>query len=308
MKTKILFFLMALPFFGIAQTQNFRKAILKSDLIISINDYSIDTVRINDFTSKQYINIDKINEGNAWVYKNNLPSVPKKLSLRKFEDGEDFYSYLITNDGACIHPAYRAHEQFKTYHDLFFIKKTKNEYQIVMFLQSLEWEQLKIFEQQIKSFAEIEKIKNEKERYQKSLDWFIENGLMPDNDFVDYYKQKGITKDTIQYSEQQYKNALQQLQKGKEDLLPMVRKKYFENIKQYYTQKLEAILKIEKPEYKDYYNFDKAFRSIVEELDYDSADYLLYNALTSDKFDQYDKRKMMQHLLEVAKNWELSED
>lgn len=102
MKIKTFFFsLILLPFFGNAQNQNLRKAILKSDLIISTRNYTMDTIRINDFTSKVYMNFDEINEGNSWIYKNNLGSVPKKLSLRKLVDGEDFYSYLITDGGLC---------------------------------------------------------------------------------------------------------------------------------------------------------------------------------------------------------------
>lgn len=305
MKTKILILLLILPFLSFTQNQNLRKAILKSDLIISINDFKMDTVRVNDFTSKVYININAINEQNSWVYKNNLGSVPKKLSLRKLIDGEDFYSYLITDGNACMH---RALNGSITYHDLFFIKKEKNEYKIVALYESLEWEQLEKIGKQVKSFAGIEKIKNENERYQKSLDWFIENGLMPDNDFVDYYKEKNVIKDSIIYNETQYIKALQEFQTGKEELLPMLREKYFNEVKAYYLQKLENIFKIDKPECNDYYDFTNAFHSIVnDELAYDSSDYLLYSSLTSDKFDEYDKRRIMQHLMEVFKDWELKQ-
>lgn len=300
MKLKFILVFLALPFFGNAQIQNLRKAILKSDLIISFNHYEQDTVWVNDFTSKVYINMDPINEQNSWIYKNNLGSVPKKLSLRKLVDGEDFYSYLITDGNACTH---RALEGGKTYHDLFFIKKDKNEYKIVANYQSLEWEKLEKYEQQVKSLASIEKVKNENERYAKTLDWFIENGLMPDDDFINYYAEKQLIKDSIIYDEAQYAKALQAFQNGNEELLPMLRHKYFSEVKAYYLQKLENILKIDKPEWNDYYNFSKAFRSIVdEELEYDSTDYILYNSLTSDKFDEYDKRRIMTHLIELVKD------
>ena len=172
--------------------------------------------------------------------------------------------------------------------------------------QSLEWEQLQKMEQQIKSLSSIEKIKNENERYTKTLDWFIENGLMPDNDFVDYYKEKQLIKDSIIYSESQYTKVLQEFQNGKEELLPMLRSKYFNEVKAYYLQKMEDILKIDKPQWNDYYDFTNAFQSIFnDELEYDSTDYLLYSSLTSDKFDEYDKRRIMKHLIEVFKDWEL---
>ncbi|KAA5535872.1 hypothetical protein [Paenimyroides baculatum] len=304
MKIKtLLFSLILLPFLGNAQNTNLRKAILKSDLIVSINDYRMDTVRINDYTSKVFIHFDKIKKGNSWIYKNNLGSVTKKLSLWKLVDGEDFYSYLITDGGLC---AGKVLEHGKVYSDLFFIKKEKSEYKIVLHFQSLEWEQLQKMEQQIKSLSSIEKIKNENERYTKTLDWFIENGLMPDNDFVDYYKEKQLIKDSIIYSESQYVKALQEFQNGKEELLPMLRSKYFNEVKTYYLQKMEDILKIDKPQWNDYYDFTNAFQSIInDELEYDSTDYLLYSSLTSDKFDEYDKRRIMKHLIEVFKDWEL---
>lgn len=307
MKLKLLLILLALPFFGNAQMQNLRKAILKSDLIISINDYRIDTIRINDFTSKQYINIDKINEGNSWIYKNNLGSVPKKLSLRKFEDGEDFYSDDNINQSCAC--AIKALEQGKVYSDLFFIKKEKNEYKIIALYESLEWEQLQKFEQQIKSLASVEKMKDEKERYQKSLDWFIENGLMPDEDFVDYYTEKNLIKDSIKYSENQYTKALQEFESGKEELLPMVRKKYFEEVKAYYLQRMEEISKMSKRDYFKYRAFGEAVERVTNNFgnDSESVDYLLNNALTGDKFENYEKSDIMQHLIEVVKNWELNE-
>ena len=97
MKLKILLLLFALPTFSTAQTLNLRKAILKSDLIISLNNYHFDTVLINDFTTKKYIKIDQIGDHSCIIYKNSLASMPKKLTLREFRDGEDFNSELITN-------------------------------------------------------------------------------------------------------------------------------------------------------------------------------------------------------------------
>lgn len=307
MKTRLLYFILMLPIFSIAQTQNLRKAILKSDLIISVNHYKMDTIWVNDFTFKVFINMDDINEKNSWVYKNNLGFVPKKLSVRKPIDGEDFYSNLTT-DG--INYLLRALEADKTYHDLFLIKKEKNEYKIIANYQNLEWDVVKKMEQQIQSLASIEKIKNEKERYAKTLDWFIENGLMPDNDFVDYYTKKELIKDSIMYSESQYTKSLQVFQSGKEELLPMLRRKYFSEIKAYYQQKMEEIAKISERDYYNYRTFSEAVENVTNNFnnDSESVDYLLNNSLTGDKFENYEKSNMMTHLIEVVKDWELENE
>lgn len=174
-----------------------------------------------------------------------------------------------------------------------------------MHLYGLEQIQMQNYIHQIETIKIFEKTKNEKERFSKTIDWFIENGLLPDFDFFEYYKKEGITTDTIRYSEKQYMNTLQQFQKGKEELLPIVRVKYFDAVKKHYVKKMEDILKIDAPEFKDYYDFDKAFTAISgDSLNSDSVDYILNNSLTSDKFDKYDKRSIMQHLLELAKKWE----
>ncbi|ENA1795663.1 hypothetical protein ABF176_002510 [Flavobacterium psychrophilum] len=291
--------------FVLAQSNlNLRKVIQKSDLIIDIDDYRSDTIWINDFTYKNYIQMDKIDSTNSILLLNKLYSSPKKLTLREYTDDEDFYSnYSVNQECGCLG---KTHEQDKSYSDLFFIRKEKNEYRIVMHLYGIESDQRDKYRHQIETIRDFENIKNEKERFIKTLDWFIENGLVPDKDFIEYYKVKGITNDTIQYSEEQIKNALQKFLNGKENLLPIVREKYFEEVKQFYIQKMESIVKIEKPKYGDYYNFDRAFRSLIgdEGLDYDSADYLLYNSLTSEKFDMYDKDRIMKYLIEIAKEWE----
>lgn len=92
MKINFFFVLLAFPYFINAQNQNLRKAILKSDFIISFNHYKMDTLWINDFTSKVYINLDSIDEDNSWIYKNNLDSSPKKLVPFEFDVHALIYS------------------------------------------------------------------------------------------------------------------------------------------------------------------------------------------------------------------------
>lgn len=295
--------LLAVSCFAFTQENlNLRKIIQKSDLIIDVNDYTLDTVWVNDFTYKKFIQMDKIDSTNSIVFHNKLSSVPKKLRLRDYVDYEDFYQENLNWECACLG---KVHEHGKAYYDLFFIKKDKNEYHILMHLYGLEWEQMENYRQQIESIKSFESIKNEKERFSKTLDWFIENGLFPDSDFIEYYKHKGITTDTIQYSEKQYQNALQQFQNGKEGLLSIIKEKYFDEARLYYLQKMEEILKIDKPEYEHYYAFYKAFSAIVgDELDYDSVEYLLYNSVTEDNFELYEKKRIMEHLIEFLKEWE----
>ena len=303
MKTLNTLFFLLLTINSFAQILNFRKAILKSDLIIVSRDFTFDTIRVNDFTNTSFVNINKIDR----VLRNKLSALPKNITLRKYQDNEDYYSDLITNGGGCVIKATNAIDgnNLASYKDIFFIKKNGKEYQSFLILQSIEWEIYEKIAKQIETISKIEHLKNDNQRFQKTLDWFIENGLVPDFDFIDFYKQKGITRDTIQYSEQQYKNALQNFQNGKEELLPIVREKYFEEIKTYYTQKMQTLIDKEKLEYKDYREFDEAVSNVTNNFndDYQSGNYILNNSLTSDKYDEYDKLYIMRHLLKIVTEW-----
>lgn len=286
-----------------SQNLNFRKAILKSDLILTTNDFTFDTIKNNDFSETSFVTINT----SEYVLRNNLASIPKKITARRFLDNEDFFSDLVANGGGCVMNTREGINQGESYYDLFFLKKIRNEYHAFLIMRSVESDKSLKITKQIRTISKFEKIKDDKERFEKTLDWFIENGLKPDLDFVDYYKKKNITTDTIVYSEQQTKNALEQFLKGNEELLPIVRIKYFEDVKNYYIKILQLLIDKNELDWKDYYQFREAISGLTNELnnDSESGNYLLYNQLTNDKFDKYEKSQIMSHLLQVAKDWTL---
>ena len=283
-----------------AQKLNFRKAILKSDIIIVSSNYTNETIRINDFTTTSFIKINKIDI----VLKNNLPQTPQNFVLKKFSDNEDFYSDLITNGGGCAMMG-REITHGKKYYDVFFIKKNGKQFESFLTLNDLESSKYESVVKQIKSIPKVENLKNETERFGKTLDWFIENGFAPDYDFIEYYSQKGIFSDTIKYSDQQYKNALQQFLNGNEELLSIVKEKHFDEVKTYYFQKMKSLLEKQELEYKDYSVFYDYITNLTNYFneDYSSGNYILVNSLTSDKFDKYEKKNIMRYLLKVVTDW-----
>jgi hypothetical protein len=300
MKNLKTLFLLLLTFNSYAQILNLRKAILKSDLIIVCNDFTSDTIRINDYMKNTFIKIKKIDS----ILKNNLSAIPNNLIVREYQDNEDYYSDLITNGGGCVMIG-KTINNGASYNNIFFVKKSGKEYQSFLFLREVEWEKYQKITDQIRTISKIEILKDNKERFQKTLDWFIENGLIPDIDFIEYYKKKDITTDTIQYSDQQYKNALEQFKKGKEELLPIVREKYFYEIKTYYIEKMQTLIDKEKLEYSDYYEFDTVVSNLTNNFndDYDSGNYILNNSLTSDKFDNYEKKAIMKYIFKIVTEW-----
>jgi hypothetical protein len=295
----LLLFFLYLPYIGNAQNQNLRKAILKSDLIFLSDAHSYKKTATNDYSKQNYIFIDKIDT----ILKSNLSSLPKKLTLINFEDGEDFYSDLLTNGGGCIQNA----KMYDIYSfDLFFVQKVGKEYRILAFFSGIESKQYDIYKKQILTIKDLEQTKDVKLRFEKTLDWFIENGLTPDTDFVDYYKSKQITTDTINYSEKQYQKALLQFEKGEEGLLPIVKDKYSEAVQNYFLNKLEIIAAKNERDYNDYFEFYQIVNRATDYFGddgYNSIEYLLNNNLTSDKIDEYDKEKIMNYLIQTVKDW-----
>lgn len=304
MRTINTFVLLFLTLTCAAQTTNFRKAILKSDLIVVSNTFTTDTVRTNDYTSAIFVKLNQVDH----VLKNKFTTIPKNLKVRKYQDNEDFYSELITNGGGCIKNAYMLLDYLEStkYNTLFFIRKKGKEYEAFLVLENTMPEEYGKITDQISTITAIELLKNDKERFEKSVDWFIENGLMPDEDFITYYKQKGIIKDNIQYSDQQYSKALHVFLNGNEELLPLVRDKYFSTIQAASIQKMKDILdKVEELDNLDY----SAFRNEVDNVtnnfnsEYYSGDYILNENLEYDKFTRYEKQHIMEHLLKVVSEW-----
>ncbi len=286
-----------------SQNLNFRKAILKSDLIVSSSYFRFDTISSNDFSKKTFVTIDSTD----YVLRNNQSALPKKIIARYFQDDEDYFSDLIISGGGCVMNANEVHNVGQSYADVFFMKKTGKEYQVLMALRSIDNDKYNQIQNQVKTISKFEKVKTEKERFEKTLDWFIENGLEPDIDFISFYKQKNIIVDNIVYSETQIKNALEKFLNGKEELLPIVRIKHFDEVKKYYIEILQSLINKQELDWRDYYKFSDSINNLTQILDEnsESSDYLLLYSLTNDKFEKYEKLTIMNHFLQVATDWTL---
>lgn len=139
----ILFVLFSLN--GFSQDDNLRKIILKSDLIISTENYRLDTLFINDFTANHFMFIDKINAENTAVYKNNLTALPKSMKIRVYRDNEDYFSKL----SAHIPP--KVLRVGMKYFKLFFIKKNNQNFETIAVIKDLEGESLENYIHQIET-------------------------------------------------------------------------------------------------------------------------------------------------------------
>lgn len=272
-----------------------RKYIMESEIILESSQIQSDTIFVNDFTPKITFHIDT---KKAQILKNNTKTLPQKLTLQEYPKevalGEKCITYGL---------APNTHHYYLT-----FIKKKGKDYYIHLRTRPIEYEEFSQYTQQIKTLAEIEKITDEKQRFSKTLDWFIENNLNPldDLDFTKYYRRKGFIKDYSNYlTASQYEKALEKFLKGSEHLTSVVKQKYPDKVKQYYIKKMEEILNRDSGEPSDVYEFQRAFSSIIinEDLGYDSMEYVLYNSLYEDNLDKYHKINVMKYLIKFAKEY-----
>lgn len=286
-----------------SQGDNYRKAILKSDVIIVSNNYTYDTLKVNDFSKKVYLKINKVDK----VLKNKLSITLKSITATVFQDGEDFYSSIYNPNYMEAIDIIQEIDENEEYYNVFFLKKEKDNYVAYLIFENISSSSYLKYSKQINTLITFESIIDEKDRYDRTLDWFIDNRIMPDKDFIDYYKQKNIIKGSIQYSDIQYKKALELFKNGGDTFLPMLKEKYFDEVKAYYVHQMEDILKISDPDYSDFYKFSRLADAITNDYnnEYNSVNTLMDDLLTNTCYDDYKKEAVMKHLLKVVKEWEL---
>ncbi len=262
-----------------SQSINFRQVILKSELILVGNQFTQDTLFLNDYSKELFIAIKKVGK----VLKGKPTSNILKVKKTIFDDNLKGKHIYIED----------TKEIDKKYFDIFFIAEDNLIAYVV--LDDDEYKRLK---KQVKTLSKIETNIALKERYNKTLKWFLENNLVPDKDFVTFYKQQNIIVDKIQYSEKQYEESLKKFEKGFENLQPIVEQKYPDRVKKYYLNKMKKIIGKHHKEYNDYYQFGKAFNSINKSEE--EAISILRYSLTTHEYDEYDKERIMEYLLKLV--------
>jgi len=297
--------ILVISFFTIAstaQSKNLRKLILKSDFIFESSDFTRSEIPLNDYTIKSYVDVHTIND----ELKSSDYVIPERIKMKEAVDNEDYFSKLISGEGDVLEIV-RELEDDDVPKNIFFVIKKDKEYHLLSVFENLHWKQYHNYVRQIKALSHIESMKNDKERFDQTLSWFIDNGLIPDEDFIKYYKQKNIIGDTITYSEEQYVAALEKFKKGHNDLLPIVKDKYFDEVKMFYLNQMQNTINMTEPSYGDYRDFERAVTFLTKKFDnesYFSGKNIINRSLTSDDFKDYEKKGIMEFLLELAKEWE----
>lgn len=277
-----------------------RKITLKSDVILFCDQNNvIDSSKIiNDYTSNNFYKVTAVDA----IIKNNTSFDLKKAEIRVAIENEDYLVDVSSCSTAMGIPS--VFSQGQSYYEILFLKKIGKQYQIIGLIKNndrlADWKKLT---DNIKSVATLEKLTIPKDRYSKTIDWFIAHGINPTADFLTYYKQQGVLKtDTAVLTDKQLANALANFLAEKTELLPLIAKKYPEVVRDHYLNKLKSIYATaDEYNYSKCSDFQEAIRILTNNFndDYDDIN-LIANNLLDSELSYYEKGNIMSALIKVV--------
>ncbi|WAC42569.1 hypothetical protein [Pedobacter sp. SL55] len=282
-----------------AQNFDVRKLTLKSDVILLYDQDSIAYIDevINDHTTNHFYQLKAVTQ----TIKNSASFKFTNAKLPYLLENEDYFKIYQKEDCMGVGKVFDGVKR-KFYGMLFLQKKGKN-YEAIGTVQNDDplsvWQELI---KQIQSVSTLEKIKDPKERYTKSIDWFLDNNTLPDENFIKYYKQKGILKtDTAQLTEQQLARAKGLFFNGNETFLDLIASTNQTEIRDYYLQKLKDIVFQSEYEFGDCVRFRRIVCMLTKDFNenYDDLNRVLSDLLTKDELESYEKRPIMNHLIDL---------
>lgn len=295
-------FILTFLFYSFANAQNFdvRKLTLKSDVILLYDQDSIAYIDdvINDHTTNHFYQLKAVTQ----TVKNTVGFKYANTKLPYLVENEDYFK--IFEKGDCMGIGYATPIGPRPkYYGMLFLQKGAKQYQVIGIVENrnpfASWQDLI---KQIQSVSTLEKVKDPKERYTKSIDWFLDNNVAPDENFVKYYKQKGILKtDTAKLNEQQLAKARALFFNGNETFLDLIASTNQTEIKDYYLQKLKDISFQSEYEFGDCLRFSRVVCMLTNDFNnnYDDVNRVLSDLLTKDELENYEKKPIMLHLIDL---------
>jgi len=291
MKTKITFslLLLAISILSFGQdtisARELRKTVMKSDVILASGSYSTTSNYANDYSIEQFYTMNKIDT----LIKNVTQlKIADKIRIQQQIDD---YSAFWSEDVISALPIEKVRGIDIRYTNLFFFKKENKQYKLLGIVKTIEWNDLiKRHIPAINQVMQIEKITDYNERYTKTIDWFIENNGYPDNDFIAYYKQKGILQDDLILTEEQQQRAKNNFLKGSDELRPFMDE---ETVRIYILGELKKIRNsADKRYWRFYYRLDD-----ICKFEDKSADYILLQQLDDDCLSNQNKEMIMDYFI-----------
>ena len=287
-KTTFTLLLLAISIMSFGQditARELRKTVLKSDVILASQSYKTTKSYANDYSIEQFYTMNKIDTLIKNVTQFNITD---KIRIQQQIDD---YSAFWSEDVISALPIEKVRGIDIRYTNLFFFKKENKQYKLLGIVKTIEWDNLiKRYIPAINQVMQIEKISNLNERYTKTIDWFIENNGYPDNDFIAYYKQKGILQDDLILTEEQQLKAKNNFLKGSDELRPFMDE---ETVRIYILGELKKIRNsADKRYWRFYYRLDD-----ICKFEDKSADYILLQQLDDDCLSNRNKEMIMDYFI-----------
>lgn len=282
-----------------SQLYDLRNIVLNSDFIIVVEteQAKISTKRINDFyyeSSVTFSNIDKVIKQNGKInFLNQSIFYPK--------EGNNFFM----PHSICGIVAPSPFDINQKYYSIYFLKKDKQKKLYVLsstYYLSLSDKNNRIT--QIEEILKLEQYKNLQERYEKTMDYFIQNNIYPNNNFLAYYQSIGILKSHRPVlTEKQLSTIKERFVQGKITQYifgDILLEKYPEQIKDFHLKRMISIR--DSADYTSTYEFKSSYETITNtrySQDEPMIEYLK-NKLYDSNVGNEEKQKIMDILIENA--------
>lgn len=282
-----------------SQLYDLRNTVLNSDFIIVVEteQEKISTKPINDFyyeRSVTFSNIDKVIKQNGKI------NFLNQSIFYPIEGNDFFMPHAIC--GIAAPPLFDINQK---YYSIYFLKKDKQKKLNVLsstYYLSLSDKNDRIL--RIEEILKLEQYKNPQERYEKTMDYFIQNNINPDDNFLAYYQSIGILKSHHPVlTEKQLSTIKERLVQGemlKYTFEEILSEKYPEQIKDFHLKRMISIR--DSADYTSTYEFELSYETITNtrySQDEPMIEYLK-DKLNDDNVSNKEKQKIMDILIENA--------
>lgn len=282
-----------------SQFYDLRNIVLNSDFIIVVEteQEKISTKPINDFyyeRSVTFSNIDKVIKQNGKI------NFLNQSIFYPIEGNDFFMPHAIC--GIAAPPPFDINQK---YYSIYFLKKDKQKKLYVLsstYYLSLSDKNDRIL--RIEEILKLEQYKNPQERYEKTMDYFIQNNINPNDNFLAYYQSIGLLKSHHPVlTEKQLSTIKERLVQGeilKYTFEEILSEKYPKQIKDFHLKRMINIR--DSADYTSTYEFELSYETITNtrySQDEPMIEYLK-NKLYDSNVGNEERQKIMDILIENA--------
>ena len=202
-----------------------RRMVMQSDVIFASSRYQTIDEYVNDYSLMQFYTADRID---SLIINKTQFRIGDRIKRQNEIDDYSVFRHDTLNISINAFGISGGFKDFETYYsDLFFLKKEGKQYKLLGKVDDIEWNKMKSY--YIPIIRQIEKINQTTDlnkRYTQTIDWYIAQNEYPDDNFIEFYRQKKLIGDTLLLSNEQLQKAKNGGVEGKEKMLPFIADKF----------------------------------------------------------------------------------